>query len=306
MKSYLRLTALVLLLAALLCGCGKKEAAPSGPDGSDSTPAPSAVAEESASVVCSDGSRTLRFRRDEQGTWQWVDDVSFPLDGQYVDELISLTQSLDALAPVANPEVPEYYGLVNAKRYLAVKRLDGTEVVYRLGNQTEDGGYYCNSSGSEKEIRIAPEQVLTVLGRSIYDMALLPQFPELTLKEIRSVTITRGDRSDRLTVSREKWMREKSDVSDDSSVMRLEVALPAAALLKCADYDPADGAAEVCGLEPPAAVMEVELAKSTLKLRVGGFNTSENAWYVALGDDTTIYLMAGDLPAVLAEWPVGD
>ena len=33
-------------------------------------------------MVCCDGSRTLRFRRDGDGAWQWVDDVSFPLDAR--------------------------------------------------------------------------------------------------------------------------------------------------------------------------------------------------------------------------------
>jgi predicted small lipoprotein YifL len=305
MKKYLRMITVLLLLAAMLGGCGRKAPETVQPDDQQQEPEPSAVAEESTFVLCSDGSRTLRFRRDEDGVWQWIDDVSFPLDGQYVDQLIGLTQELEALTPIPQPDPPEYYGLVGAKSYLAIKRVDGTEITYRLGNQAEDGGYYCNSSDDENQIKVAPERIMALMGRSIYDMALLPQLPQMSVKEIKSVTITRGDAADRLTVSRGKWMREKTDVSEDLAVTRLAAALESAAVARCADYAPADGAAEVCGLEPPAATAEIELAKTTLTIRVGSFNSYENAWYVTVGDDTTIYLMAGDLPALLAEWSVG-
>ena len=302
MRKYLRLIGMLLLMAALLCACGKKKEEEVTPEEPDPGPAPTVVSEEAYSVLCSDGSHTLRFRRAEDGNWQWVDDVSFPLDGQYVDQLVELTGELEAPAPLLQPESAEFYGLTGTKRYLAMQRRDGSEVVYRLGDAAEGGGYYCSSSEDEKTIRVVPEDVLTRMGRSIYDMALLPELPALTVKEIRSVTITRGDESDQLTVARDKWLRGKADVSAQDAVSQLSAALETAALTRCVDYAPASGAAAVCGLEPPAATVEIELAKTTLTLRIGSFNSSENAWYVTMNDDTTIYLMDGQLPALAAAW----
>ena len=34
-------------------------------------------------LVCSNGSTTLRFSREEDGHWLWADDKTFPLDESY-------------------------------------------------------------------------------------------------------------------------------------------------------------------------------------------------------------------------------
>lgn len=301
MKKYLRLMPLLVLLAALLCGCGKKgQTAPAEPD----EPEPTVIVEETTSVFCSDGSKTLRFRRDDDGKWLWIDDVSFPLNGEYVAELIAAAQELEALAPLPQADGPEACGLIGAKSYLRLTRSDGSEVTYYLGNST-DGGYYCNSTGNEQQIRVAPERIMALLGRNIYDMALLPQFPDLSAGQIRSAAITRNDATDHLAVSRGKWSRGGQDVSGEEQVSKLAAGLETLAVLKCVDYAPAAGAAEVCGLEPPAAILVLELDKTKLTLRIGGYDPSGEGYFVTIDDDTTIYLMGGEVPALLTNWSTG-
>ena len=288
------------LLAALLCACGQKTAETPEPE----EPVPTVSTEESTSVLCSDGTMTLRFSRSGTENWQWTDDVSFPLDGQYVDELIAAVQELDSLTPIASPEGPEVYGLVSSKRYLTVVSSDGTKVTYSFGSEAE-GGYYCNSSADTARICVAPERILGLLGRSIYDMALLPDIPDLSADALRSATITRGDKADQLTLSRGNWSRGGQDVNGEEQVQKLAAGLETLSVMKCVDYAPASGAAEVCGLASPAAQLRLELDKGEFLLRVGGYDQADNAYFVTIGDDTTIYLMGGDVPALLAGWTIG-
>lgn len=302
MKSYLRTMPLLLLLAVLLCGCGKKSETPVEPE----TPEPTVTTEESTSVFCCDGTHTLRFRRNDQEDWQWIDDVSFPLDGQYVDQLIEAARTLDVLPAVPDPEPPAFYGLLDSNSYLSITRSDESEIVYRIGNEAEGGGYYCNSSDDEERIRVVPDSVVALLGRSIYDMALLPEFPDLSAKQIKSVTITRDGVSDCLTVSRGKWLRDKTVVSDFDAVSRLAAGLEDLSVLRCVDYAPSAGAWKICGLDPAAATLEVETGKASVTIYVGGYDEADSAYYVTIGDDPTIYLIGGELPALVAGWTAGN
>lgn len=303
MKTYRTVISAVLLTAVVLCACGRK--APETPEtpGAEE-PVSTVSAEESASVLCSDGARTLRFSRNDQDGWQWTDDVSFPLDGQYVDQLIAAARELDGLTPIADPKGPEVYGLVGSKSYLTVVGSDGSQVTYSFGSEAE-GGYYCNSSADTARICVAPERILDLLGRSIYDMALLPDIPDLSADALRSVTITRGDEADQLTLSRGSWSRAGQGVTGEEQVQKLAAGLETLSVMKCVDYAPAAGAAEVCGLASPAAVLHLELDKGEFLLRVGGYDQAESAYFVTIGDDTTIYLMSGDVPALLAGWTIG-
>ena len=67
------------------------------------------------------------------------------------------------------------------------------------------------------------------------------------------------------------------------------------AVTACVDYDPADGAAAVCGLDVPEAILAVNSTTAggddgALTLTVGG-STGDGGRYVSIDDDSTIYRM---------------
>ena len=71
--------------------------------------------------------------------------------------------------------------------------------------------------------------------------------------------------------------------------------IAALTLTACVDYDPAEGAAAVCGLDTPEVTLTVNYladnsAERTLILAIG-LSTGDGGRYVALDGDTTIYRM---------------
>jgi hypothetical protein len=289
-------------LAALLCGCGQRSAESETEENTDAQPS-----EAVTSLSCCDGATTLRFHRDEVGAWVWTDDTSFPLDGQYADRLAAAALELEQAQALTAPDHPETYGVYTSGKYLTLQRVDGEEVTYYFGDQADSGEYYFCSASDESRICLAPQRMLELMGRSVYDMALLPELPAIESDSVRIVVITTGDQTDRMTVSRGRWLRGDEDVTDAESTRQLIALLADPTLLRCVDYAPAAGAALVCGLTAPTAVLRVEYANrvgadAEFVLTVGDYLAIERGCYVTINDDPTIYLMDAGPLAVLRNW----
>lgn len=283
-----RIRAMALLAAlTLLCGCGKKEAQPQQEDMAvNIVPVEGVTALE----LC-DGEVTLRFARTDD-TWHWVDDGTFPLDQQAVAALLALPSSLAAAEPVQGQGELSGYGLETPKKYVTATA-DGADSTIYVGSQTSDGHWYVLTP--DGVVRLAAQADGEALSRSIYDMAVLPELPAITEENLISLTLT-GAEGKQVTFSVDESGVRRSGARDvTEKTASLVDELGKLAVTACVDYDPADGAAAVCGLDVPEAILAVNYVNAhggdgALTLTVGG-STGDGGRYVTLNGDATIYRM---------------
>lgn len=283
-----RIRAMALLAAlTLLCGCGKKEAQPQQEDMAvNIVPVEGVTALE----LC-DGEVTLRFARTDD-TWHWVDDGTFPLDQDAVAALLALPSSLAAAEPVQGQGELSGYGLETPKKYVTATA-DGADSTIYVGSQTSDGRWYVLTP--DGVVRLAAQADGEALSRSIYDMAVLPELPAITGENLISLTLT-GAEGKQVTFSVDESGVRRSGARDvTEKTASLVDELGKLAVTACVDYDPADGAAAVCGLDVPEAILAVNYVNAhggdgALTLTVGG-STGDGGRYVTLNGDATIYRM---------------
>lgn len=283
-----RIRAMALLAAlTLLCGCGKKEAQPQQEDMAvNIVPVEGVTALE----LC-DGEVTLRFARTDD-TWHWVDDGTFPLDQDAVAALLALPSSLAAAEPVQGQGELSGYGLETPKKYVTATA-DGADSTIYVGSQTSDGHWYVLTP--DGVVRLAAQADGEALSRSIYDMAVLPELPAITEENLISLTLT-GAEGKQVTFSVDESGARRSGARDvTEKTASLVDELGKLAVTACVDYDPADGAAAVCGLDVPEAILAVNYVNAhggdgALTLTVGG-STGDGGRYVTLNGDATIYRM---------------
>ena len=283
-----RIRAMALLAAlTLLCGCGKKEAQPQQEDMAvNIVPVEGVTALE----LC-DGEVTLRFARTDDA-WHWVDDGTFPLDQDAVAALLALPSSLAAAEPVQGQGELSGYGLETPKKYVTATA-DGADSTIYVGSQTSDGHWYVLTP--DGVVRLAAQADGEALSRSIYDMAVLPELPAITEENLISLTLT-GAEGKQVTFSVDESGVRRSGARDvTEKTAELVDELGKLAVTACVDYDPADGAAAVCGLDVPEAILAVNYVNAhggdgALTLTVGG-STGDGGRYVTLNGDTTIYRM---------------
>lgn len=283
-----RIRAMALLAAlTLLCGCGKKEAQPQQEDMAvNIVPVEGVTALE----LC-DGEVTLRFARTDD-TWHWVDDGTFPLDQNAVAALLALPSSLAAAEPVQGQGELSGYGLETPKKYVTATA-DGADSTIYVGSQTSDGRWYVLTP--DGVVRLAAQADGEALSRSIYDMAVLPELPAITEENLISLTLT-GAEGKQVTFSVDESGVRRSGARDvTEKTASLVDELGKLAVTACVDYDPADGAAAVCGLDVPEAILAVNYVNAhggdgALTLTVGG-STGDGGRYVTLNGDATIYRM---------------
>lgn len=283
-----RIRAMALLAAlTLLCGCGKKEAQPQQEDMAvNIVPVEGVTALE----LC-DGEVTLRFARTDD-TWHWVDDGTFPLDQDAVAALLALPSSLAAAEPVQGQGELSGYGLETPKKYVTATA-DGADSTIYVGSQTSDGHWYVLTP--DGVVRLAAQADGAALSRSIYDMAVLPELPAITEENLISLTLT-GAEGKQVTFSVDESGVRRSGARDvTEKTASLVDELGKLAVTACVDYDPADGAAAVCGLDVPEAILAVNYVNAhggdgALTLTVGG-STGDGGRYVTLNGDATIYRM---------------
>ncbi len=284
MKKYL-----VLLLAAALLACsacGKKQVVQSGTLGEEEL-----VTASTAELVYKNESYTLRFNKNEAGDWQWKDDTTLPLDQQQMQQLLDQVSALNTLTPLESTGDSTAYDLDAPDRTLEIKNSDGTGLSLQIGAAVEGGGYYMSRDGDTSKIYVAPDTLVQLMDRNIYQLVQLPTLPVLPVDKLThiqaqgggvSVTVVHGEG--------ESWLYEGADVSD--RIASLTTLLAAGMQIEsCVDYNPSSGALPICGLTDPALTVTVNYrgddgSAGSFTLRVG----------YAYGDG--YFALYNDVPAI--------
>ena len=289
MKRHTRL--LVLLLAALLTGCGSKAQQPKEADAAVQTALPP---EGITALTLSDDTQVLRFRRDGD-IWYWQDDETFPLDQASMPALLEAAAAMTAAPSVPAEDDLSAYGLDDAKTSLSVTA-DGETLTFTRGDQAASGDWYlrCTEDGTVRTVSDDTVKVFQLLDGSIYDMAVLPTLPAITMDTLHTAAIA-GASGVQINLRVVDGVRKvgSRDVTAETAALMDE--LSQLAVTACVDYDPAEGAAAVCGLDAPEAVLTLTYANAvgteeTLTVTVG-LPIGDGGRYVTLGGDATIYRM---------------
>ena len=287
MKRLLRLTALALGLTLLLSACGHKNTEPEMKDAATQT----VPVEGITGLTLCDGDVTLRFEKDGEGSWVWHDDPTFPLEQSAMDALLALPAALDGGEAVTGAQELSAYGLETPGKYVTVTS-DGADTTYYVGEEASDGRWYVLTPDGRVLYASAEDKAL--LSRSIYDMAVLPQLPVIAPEQMVSVTILTPERTVAFLTD-ESGVRRSANRDVTAQTAALVEELGALTVTACVDYDPAEGAAAVCGLDEPALTLAMNYLSDTgadraLTLAVG-LPTGDGGRYVALDGESTIYRM---------------
>lgn len=281
----------VIWLLCLICllpmiGCGKEE--------------PEPVAEElpiktADMLLYHNGSTTLRFTYNE-GKWIWVDGPALPLDDTTIQEILAALPDLLALKPTHTEEELSVIGLEEPSRYLTVANGENVRTFY-FGAKTTSGKWYMQVDGAE-EIYLAPNDLMELLSKGIYDMTILPTLPTLTEDIVTFIGVSKSEEENTYFLQTDGvWKTNGKDGSETARKILNEFA--EIQILRCVDYFPADGVSELCGLTEDATMATVRYTNSVgteseLVLKIGGEMESGEGFYVTIGESDAIYCLPGE------------
>lgn len=302
MKKYMILILFLVVLAATLIGCGKSSDKEQAVENEADTTIENGTLAETNMVPTEDtlslleycnGPITLRFSMNaESGSWVWVDEPTFPLDGTQVDAILTALKELGQLQKAPAAEDMDVYGLSDPQKYLKLKGETVDGLLY-IGSQAEDGSWYASIEGYD-DVYLLPDAFMQMLNRSAYDMALLPALPAFTAEKILSVTVENSTSRVYMNQSEGQWKSTSSQVADRAG--EVVSALSSMTLSKCFDFLPSQQALNLTGFSAPTAVITVEYinsvnVESTFTLTLGALRSAEEGYYTTINDDSTIYLI---------------
>ncbi len=294
MKPYRRILLAVLalvLLAGSLAACQTH-----APDAGGADIQSDAAAQIAGSDTLSyfNGSTTLHFTCGEDGTWHWRDDPAFPLKQDDIRRILDTVHTMAAAQPLPEATDPAAYGLSRPEQSLSTTGKSGETLTFSLGSTFENGSVYMTRSDVPDAIYEAPAILKDLLGRSIFDMMVLPQIPHFTADQVRSVTLEGGAGTSVFTRQSDGTWYAGEALADSQTVLALLAEISAASIQSAVDYRPSAGVTGLCGLDSPAAVLTVTYVntvavENTFRLTIGGVRG--DGYYALVNDDTTIYLI---------------
>ena len=256
------------------------------------------------------GSATLSFEKDEYDHWHWADDPAFPLDETVVLGILDKLQNLKPQQTLTEIGELEDYSLDNPSITLTASTKDGQVLSLAMGKATDDGkSRYTMVNEDATKLYIIAGDLLEMMQTPIYDMYVLPELPQLTESQLRTVLVRsfaaeEGAPAPVTVLNSETerdvihWTCNGTRVTGDETVKALLADVCSLKVEKCVDYRPSEEAAKICGFnENPVAGLILTYTKedseeeSSLMVSIGEPDLSGTGRYVRIGSDSTIYLL---------------
>ena len=276
------------------------------------TPQGAVVAKKDyAKLYIENGSFSPTFAIGEDGKWTWADEPSFPLNSETVESILALLDDPKPQQTLPMENGPENYALESPRATIIGTRGDGSTRTILLGKSTTDGkSFYAMIDGDETTVYILPGTIYQLIQTPVYDMMILPTMPDLREERLTSITIQGHQRDNaaapalKLHTQQEggtRWFADTEEVTDNPLLQGLLDDLSKLTITRCVDYNPSEGAIEICGLTAPVAVLTIGYltagdTEQELQLAIGSRVTDGSGRYAQFtGNDNTIYFLPTDM-----------
>ena len=191
------------------------------------------------------------------------------------------------------------YGLDNPTATVRYTTLDGVQSTLKVGSRLEDGTYYM-TDGEDGEVHTISSAIYDHTRAGIIDMLISEDMPDLTGCTVEAITLSSGGQSWRLRTQTNDangeriWTLNAQGIGSNEAAGAVITCVPTLSFEECIDYDPSEEALTVCGLDEPAAQLQVTYldAEGTAQeytLSIGDLRTNGETRFALLESSGAIY-----------------
>lgn len=213
------------------------------------------------SYTNSDGA--FSFTLGSDGTWSYDGDAAFPLDQDYITDLVGVLNGMTATRALTTEHDLSDYGLTNPSTVVKASDQDGHSVTIDIGSAASDGSYYAMVEGVSDTIYVIDSDLAQAASLGLYDIVKVETFPSLSESRIESVTFNLNGTP--LKLEKETVTSDATDGSGSTSTSTsYKWYVVAADGTKTAAEDYALSAAVIAGNSSATASTEVSSIVSAL------------------------------------------
>lgn len=214
---------------------------------------------------CQNGSETLAFHLGADGKWYWIDET-FPLDQEAVSHFVQILSTFTPSVTVASGESLNLddYELSTPLYTLSFTTAGGETTTYQFGKSTDSGGTYMMSSANSATVFMAPNNLSSLLKKTLYDYCITDSFPLLSPETVSSFTVKGGETE--ITYTRTileadstiYWYNRGRDVTENGTFIACMENLISLSYDSCLVWNPVADSLKVCGLDQPRLTVTIQ------------------------------------------------
>lgn len=163
----------------------------------------------------------LAFTWDGTDTWTYDGDGAFPVDGDDLDAIVQLFESLEAQKVIDEPEELSSYGLDEPQRTVTAESESGS-VTILLGD-TVDSYTYAMVEGEEGRVYTIPSDLFDQTDCTLLQLGEPEQLPSLKEENVEAVTLTKGEQTVSLTKTARTETIETGENDEEGNPVTEEV-----------------------------------------------------------------------------------